>query len=121
MQKNAQDIVLVMVNGFDSPGITAKLTSIIASAQGVHILDIEQTVVHKKLILSILLKFNQGRNEKTSVLKELLFCGNEFGVKVGFEAFSHQLLDGSHHYRYAITCLGTDAYFVELSVQIEMV
>ena len=108
MQKNAQDIVLVMVNGFDSPGITAKLTSIIASAQGVHILDIEQTVVHKKLILSILLKFNQGRNEKTSVLKELLFCGNEFGVKVGFEAFSHQLLDSSHHYRYAITCLGKE-------------
>lgn len=108
-KKNERDIILVTVRGLDAPGITAKLTRIIGDCGGVRIIDIEQTVVHQKLMLSLLLKFDQGRNEKTSVLKELLFAARELGVYLEIEAFNAKYLsDDEKTHDYAITCLGSN-------------
>lgn len=116
MTRTTDDIILVTVRGRDTPGITARLTSIIASQQGMRIIDIEQTVVHHKLLLSLLLEFDHGRVEKTAVLKELLFAAKELGVNLDFEAFDRSFFDdGAKTRHYAITCLGRDVGAVPLS------
>lgn len=117
MKSAKTDVMLVTVRGFDAPGITARLTKIIAAAPGVRIIDIEQTVVHKKLILSLLLQFDHGRSEKTSALKELLFASKELGVALDFEAFDRRYLEASDHlHAYAVTCLGRDVGAKPLSL-----
>ena len=104
-----KEIVLVTVRGDDAPGITAKLGGILAGSKGVWIEDIEQTVTHGKLMLSILLAFRKGRYEKSSVLKELLFAARELGVQLEFEAFDQKRVPPiEESYRYAITCLGKE-------------
>ncbi|OGQ21861.1 MAG: phosphoserine phosphatase SerB [Deltaproteobacteria bacterium RIFCSPLOWO2_02_FULL_44_10] len=115
MTQSKNDIVLVTVRGGDTPGITAALTKTIAASQGAKIIDIEQTVVHKKLLLSFLLQFTHDRDEKTSLLKELLFAGRELGVHVDVEAFDQKDFDDSERHQYAITCLGQEVGALPLS------
>ncbi|MBI4124394.1 MAG: phosphoserine phosphatase SerB [Deltaproteobacteria bacterium] len=104
-----QEILLLTVRGKDAPGITAKLTSIIAQDRRVKILDIEQTVVHKKLLLSILMAFPGKNSDKASLLKELLFAGKEIGVEVHFEIFEPDLLgEEMPRHQYVITCLAEE-------------
>lgn len=106
-KKSSAEIVLVNVRGPDGPGITAELTRIIASTHGVRLLDIEQTVVHKKLSLSLLLIFDDGEQTQGPVLKEMLFAAKSLGVEVTFEAFENNWLDDSDHkHQYVVTCLG---------------
>ncbi|MBI4211416.1 MAG: phosphoserine phosphatase SerB [Deltaproteobacteria bacterium] len=103
------DIILITIRGFDGPGITARLTALLASEPRVRIIDIEQTVVHRKLMLSILVQFDRGRQEKTAVLKELLFAAKEMGVSVDFEVFDHRYFEESQSGSlYAVTCLGKE-------------
>lgn len=103
------NILLVTIRGKDVPGITAKLTAIIAKDRRIKILDIEQTVVHKKLLLSILLGFPSKNANKTSFLKELLFAGKELGIEINFEVFDPKLLgEENTHHQYVITCLGEE-------------
>lgn len=104
-----QEILLLAVRGKDAPGITAKLTAIIAKDRRVRILDIEQTVVHKKLLLSILLAFPRKNSDKSTLLKELLFAGKEIGVEVNFEIFETRFLgEETPGHQYVITCLAEE-------------
>lgn len=108
MKTIPSEILLLTVRGKDLPGITATLTTILAKDKKVKILDIEQTVVHKKLLLSILLSF-PPKNDKVSLLKELLFAGKELGVEINFEVFESALLgEENTHHQYVITCLGEE-------------
>jgi len=104
-----KEILLLTVRGRDLPGITSRLTSLIAKDPKAKILDIEQTVVHKKLLLSILLAFPGKNSDKSPLLKELLFAAKEIGVDLGFEVFEPSFLgeEDSHH-QYVITCLGEE-------------
>lgn len=105
----SKEILLLTVRGRDLPGITSRLTSIIAKDPKAKILDIEQTVVHKKLLLSILLAFPGKNSDKPPLLKELLFAAKEIGVDLGFEVFDPRLLgEENTHHQYAITCLGKE-------------
>jgi phosphoserine phosphatase len=75
-----QDTVLVTVTGKDSPGITARLTGLLAEA-GAALLDIEQVVVRGQLTLCLLVRLPEARG----VLKELLFAARELGVSLDFQ------------------------------------
>lgn len=109
MAKSAKEIVLVTVRGPDGPGITAALSRIIARAPGVKLLDIEQTVVHQKLLLSLLLDFKGNGATQGPVLKEMLFACQGMGVKLSFEVFDPQLLEvQDRQHQYVVTCLGTE-------------
>lgn len=113
---NLKETLLLTVRGRDLPGITFKLTAIIAKDPKAKILDIEQTVVHKKLLLSILLSFPGKNSDKSPLLKELLFAAKEIGVDLGFEVFEPGLLgEESSHHQYVITCLGEEVGATPLS------
>lgn len=104
-----REVLLLTVRGRDLPGITSRLTSLIAKDKKARILDIEQTVVHKKLLLSILLAFPGKNSDKSPLLKELLFAAKEVGVDLSFEVFEPALLgEENTHHQYVITCLGEE-------------
>ncbi len=77
---NPQDSVLITVTGKDHPGITARLTGILAEV-GAALLDIEQVVVQGQLTLCLLVRLPETRD----VLKELLFVARELGVSLDFQ------------------------------------
>lgn len=77
---NPQDAVLITVTGKDHPGITARLTGILAEV-GAALLDIEQVVVQGQLTLCLLVRLPETRG----VLKELLFEARELGVSLDFQ------------------------------------
>jgi len=114
MNSNGERI-LVVIRGKDVPGITSKLTKVISKSNGVRIVDIEQTVVHGKLLLSILLAFNKGGESKSSVLKELLFAAKTLDVHLDFELFEGELDKGIDDHQYVITCLSEEIGAYEIS------
>lgn len=102
-----QEILLLTAQGKDLPGITANLTQIIAKDKKAKLLDIEQTVVHKKLLLSILLAFPQKNSDQSPLLKELLFAAKKIGIELSFEVFDPKFLgEEKTNHQYVITCLG---------------
>lgn len=109
------DTILVTVRGKDAPGITSRLTGVISEGKGARILDIEQTVVHGKLLLSILLGFEGGAEVKSPVLKELLFAAKGLGVNLDFEAFEGKVAPARDIFEYVITCLGEEVGAREMS------
>ncbi|MBI4236977.1 MAG: phosphoserine phosphatase SerB [Deltaproteobacteria bacterium] len=114
VRRAAADIVLVTVQGPDGPGITAALTEVIAKFPSARLLDIEQTVVHRKLLLSLLLGFD-GAVEHGAVLKELLFAAQGLGVQLSFDVFDPRWMQPAVDYQYAVTCLGAEVGAVPLS------
>jgi phosphoserine phosphatase len=69
-----QSILLLHVTGEDRPGITAALTTILGQ-HDIEILDINQTVIHKTLLLGLMVRIPPSV-ESTSVLKDLLFTAH---------------------------------------------
>lgn len=80
MPDATQSILLLHVTGEDRPGITAALTKILGQAN-VEILDINQTVIHKTLLLGMLVRIPPNV-ESTSVLKDLLFTAHHGDLKL---------------------------------------
>jgi phosphoserine phosphatase len=74
MAEATQSILLLHVTGEDRPGITAALTKILGG-QGIEILDINQTVIHRTLLLGMMVRIPPSV-ESTSVLKDLLFTAH---------------------------------------------
>ena len=77
-----KEIILLKVSGQDKLGVTAGLTSILAT-YGATILDIGQADIHDTLSLGILFEIEKGSNSGP-VLKDLLFKAYELGIKVKF-------------------------------------
>lgn len=75
-----QSILLLHVTGEDRPGITASLATILGR-QDIEILDINQTVIHKTLLLGMLVRI-PPRVESTAVLKDLLFSAHHSDLKL---------------------------------------
>jgi phosphoserine phosphatase len=68
------------VTGEDRPGITATLTTILGR-QNIEVLDINQTVIHKTLLLGMLVRI-PSTVESTSVLKDLLFAAHHSDLRL---------------------------------------
>ncbi|WP_163990574.1 phosphoserine phosphatase SerB [Pyxidicoccus caerfyrddinensis] len=80
MTPRPSERVLVTVTGRDAPGITSRLTGLLADS-GAELLDVEQVVVQGRLTLCLLVHLPEARG----VLKELLFAAHELGVALDFQ------------------------------------
>jgi phosphoserine phosphatase len=93
--------VIVTVSGPDRPGITAKLTGILAQAEA-DLVDIEQVVVQGHLSLGMMVALGDDRG----ALKELLFAAKELGVSLDFKPCEARLVDPPALQRYVVTAIG---------------
>jgi phosphoserine phosphatase len=94
--------VIVTVSGPDRPGITARLTGILAD-MGARLHDIEQVVVRGHLSLGMLI----GIHEDPGVLKELLFAAKELGMSLDFHPVAGPpTAQPVHVPRYVVTAIG---------------
>lgn len=83
-----KEIVLINITGPDRPGLTAAITGIL-SRSDVAILDIGQAVIHDTLSFGILVEMHADEN-KTDVLKDVLFRASELDQQVKFTPISAQ-------------------------------
>jgi phosphoserine phosphatase len=100
-------MVLITMTGQDAPGIIAAVTGHIAAA-GARIRDIEQTVTHTLLSLSVLIDFPAtGESDRKPLIKDLLFLAKELGLDLDF-----QVLEEAEYRRktaqntYVVTVMG---------------
>jgi phosphoserine phosphatase len=80
LPQTTQSILLLHLTGEDRPGITAAHTKILGE-QDIEILDINQTVIHRTLLLGMLVRI-PPRVESTSVLKDLLFTAHRADLRL---------------------------------------
>ncbi len=100
-------MVLITLIGPDRPGILAAMTGCIAAA-GARIRDIEQSVTHTLMLLSLLIDFPPGDTDQKPLLKDLLFLAKEQGLELDFEvidAAEYEKMQSSR-YGYVLTMLG---------------
>jgi len=112
-----KEIILLKVSGQDKPGVTAGLTSILATYDAI-ILDIGQADIHDTLSLGILFEIKAG-SSSAAVLKDLLFKAYELGINVKFVPISipdYEIwVKGQRKQRYIINILGETLTAVQLS------
>lgn len=75
-----QEIILVHLTGDDRPGLTAGLSATLG-AHGVEILDLNQTVIHRTLLLGLMLRIPPA-GASTDLLKDLLFEAHRMGLRM---------------------------------------
>jgi phosphoserine phosphatase len=75
-----QEILLLHVTGEDRPGLTALLTGVLAG-HDIDVLDLNQTVIHRTLLLGMLIRIG-GSAESTRVLKDVLFAAHHAGLSL---------------------------------------
>lgn len=106
MNKNRK-IVLLNISGPDKPGVTSKLTDVLAQHK-VNILDIGQAVIHEDLGLGILLEVPDTA-ESSPILKDLLFKAYEMGLNIKFtpiaEDIYNEWVDNQGKERFIITLI----------------
>jgi phosphoserine phosphatase len=109
---SATKAVLIHFAGPDAPGLTAKLTRILAD-YNVCILDIGQAVVHESLVLGILVEVPASRGSaqlRSSVKSALQTQAHELGLQAHFTTISEDRVKhwehGLHHHHFIITILG---------------
>ncbi|KAB1156237.1 phosphoserine phosphatase SerB [Flavobacterium luteum] len=112
-----KEIILLKVSGQDKPGVTAGLTSILATYDAI-ILDIGQADIHDTLSLGILFEVKAG-SSSAAVLKDLLFKAYELGIKVNFIPITipdYEIwVKGQRKQRYIINILGEKLTAVQLA------
>ena len=98
--------------GRDAPGLTARLTRILAD-YNVRILDIGQAVVHESLVLGILVEVPAGRESahlRSTVKSALLNEAHALGLQAHFTTISEDRVKhwehGLYHHHFIITVLG---------------
>ena len=77
-------MVLITLIGPDRPGILAAVTGAIAEG-GARIRDIEQSVTHTLMLLSLLIDFPDSGSDQKPLIKDLLFLAKELGLELDFE------------------------------------
>ena len=75
-----QEVLLLHFTGDDRPGLTASLTEVLAQ-HGIEILDLNQTVIHRSLLMGMLVRIPQA-SESTNLLKDLLFTAHHMGLQL---------------------------------------
>jgi len=101
------EIILLVINGEDRPGVTAELTKILARHDA-FILDIGQADIHRNLSLGILFRAMNGN--AGDIMKDLLFKAYEMDVNIRFTPISNEKYSNwvgqQGKNRYIITLLG---------------
>lgn len=93
MSQNRQDSQpftgLILLSGIDSPGITEALFSTLAPFS-ITVIDIEQMVIHERLILTVLISLDSAHAE--AIEADLTACGKDLTVDIAV-SFSHLASD----------------------------
>ena len=76
--------LLVTVTGNDAPGVTAALMDVLTT-YGASVLDVEQVVVHGRLLLGVVI---EGQGDGADVRQALRAVATERGVEVEFDILS---------------------------------
>lgn len=102
-----REIILITVAGPDRPGISARLTRILAE-HAVNILDISQAVIHDHLSLGMLIE-TPSEQESALLMKAVLFASHDIGLTARFtpitaESYQHWVA-GQGKPRYIVTLL----------------
>jgi phosphoserine phosphatase len=104
--ENSDDFIVITVNGPDAPGIVSSITSIL-SENAVKIIDIEQIVIRKLILLSMMLDLRESKGGQISLLKDLLLEAKRLNVELDFKIASYdEHLEHDNNFMYAVTCLG---------------
>jgi len=110
-----QRMVLITMTGPDKPGIIAAVTGYIA-ASGARIRDIEQTVTHTLLSLSMLIDFSGGDSDQKPLIKELLFLAKELGLDLDFQVLTEaEYRRKSTRHAYVVTIMGGEVNALALA------
>jgi phosphoserine phosphatase len=101
------EIILITIAGVDRPGISARLTRILAD-HAVNILDISQAVIHDHLSLGMLIE-TPSEQESALLMKSVLFTAHGLGLTARFtpisaESYQHWVA-GQGKPRYIVTLL----------------
>ena len=108
-------MVLLTLTGPDRTGIIAAVTGHIAEA-GARIRDIEQSVTHTLLSLSILIDFPTGESDQKPLVKELLFLAKELGLDLDFQVLSEaEYRRKTTRNAYVVTILGGEVNALALA------
>ena len=111
------EIILINITGKDKPGLTSRLTNILAQYE-VTILDIGQAVIHDYLSLGILVEIPTAHSS-SSILKDLLFKAHQLGIQIRFSAIDEESYTGwvseYGQERQIITLLGRKLTAAQLS------
>jgi phosphoserine phosphatase len=102
-----REIILITIAGPDRPGISARLTRILAD-HSVNILDISQAVIHDHLSLGMLIE-TPSEQESALLMKAVLFAAHGLGLTARFtpitaESYQHWVA-GQGKPRYIVTLL----------------
>lgn len=102
-----REIILITIAGPDRPGISARLTRILAD-HAVNILDISQAVIHDHLSLGMLIE-TPSEQESALLMKSVLFSAHAIGLTARFtpitaESYQHWVA-GQGKSRYIVTLL----------------
>ena len=101
-----RSMILITLTGPDRPGVIAAVTEQIAES-GARIRDIEQTVTHTLLSLSVLIDFPTGESDRRPLLKELLFLAKELDLDLDFQLLSEvEYRRRTTRNAYVVTILG---------------
>ena len=106
---------LVTVTGHDHPGITARLTRLVAEHSAL-LHEIEQVVVHRRLTLAFSVTVPEG----SDLLKDLLFAAKELGLSLDFEPLEGVDRAGHLGQRYVVTAIGPKLGAAELCAVAEV-
>lgn len=75
-----QEVLLLHFTGTDRPGLTASLTQVLGE-HGIAILDINQSVIHRTLLLGMLVRIPPAEGH-TAMLKDLLFTAHHLQLQL---------------------------------------
>jgi phosphoserine phosphatase len=91
LMKSVDTLVLLHFTGDDGPGITASLSHVLASF-GCQMIDVNQAVIHKTLLLGMLVRIPRSRDPE-SALQMLQERGAELGLKCKHKCITDQEYD----------------------------
>ncbi|HKL48976.1 MAG TPA: ACT domain-containing protein, partial [Desulfuromonadales bacterium] len=99
-------MVLITMTGQDRTGLVAAVTAQIAEG-GARIRDIEQTVTHTLLSLSVIIDFPTAASSQKPLIKELLFLAKELELELDFQVLSESAYRRrSSRHSHVVTLLG---------------
>ncbi|MEO0588188.1 MAG: ACT domain-containing protein, partial [Planctomycetota bacterium] len=78
---NHDEAILLHVSGDDRPGITARLTAVMAEYR-VQMLDMNQSVIHRTLLLGMLVRLPDDAPDAGDFFQRLLSTGHELGLQI---------------------------------------
>ncbi|MDY0189712.1 MAG: phosphoserine phosphatase SerB [Desulfuromonas sp.] len=101
-------LILITMSGPDRPGVFATVTSLIAQTDGARMRDIEMTVTHPQMVLTLLLDLSSGESCEKPLIKDLLFAAKEMELHLDFSVVNEEDYRRKNAMnRYVVTILGS--------------